>query len=104
MSVERLEETQHGNPPAFPATAPALETLEDAQRFLQEAIHFTDEIERREAIKQVCARFDCEDLVEYLLPFLGDPEPLVQVNAIDALEGIPQPQIDVHLLGVGNRR
>jgi HEAT repeat protein len=38
------------------------------------------------------------------LPFLNDPDPLVRVNAIDALEGIPQPQIDVHLLGVGNRR
>ena len=61
-------------------------------------------LERWEAIKQVCAQFNSEDLVEYLLPFLGDPEPLVRVDAIDALEGIPQPQIDDHLLGVGNRR
>ena len=104
MSDERLEKTQHGAPSASPATAPALETLEDAQRFLQEARHFADELERWEAIQQVCAQFDSEALVEYLLPFLGDPEPLVRVNAIDALEGIPQPEIDVHLLGVGNRR
>jgi hypothetical protein len=84
---------------ASPATAPALGTLENAQRFLQAARHFTDEIERCEAIEQVCAQFDCEDLVEYLLPFLSDPEPLVRVNAIDTLEGIPQPQIDVHRAG-----
>ena len=47
MSDERLEKTQHGAPSASPATAPALETLDDAQRFLQEARHFTDEVERR---------------------------------------------------------
>ena len=68
-----LEKTQHGAPSASPATAPALETLEDAQRFLQEALHFSDEIERREAIKQVCARFDCEDLVELPVAFLERP-------------------------------
>ena len=104
MSDERLEKTQHDAPPASPATAPALETLEDAQRFLQEARPFADELERWEAIQQVCAQFDSEALMEYLLPFLNDPDPLVRANAIDALEGIPQPQIDVHLLGVGNRR
>ena len=90
MSDERLEKTQHDAPPASPATAPALETLEDAQRFLQEARHFADELERWEAIQQVCAQFDSEALMEYLLPFLNDPDPLVRVNAIDALEGIPQ--------------
>ena len=87
-----LEKTQHGAPSASPATAPALETLEDAQRFLQEALHFADALERWEAIEQVCTQFDCEALVEYLLPFLNDPDPLVRVNAIDA--------IDVHLLGL----
>jgi len=92
MSVERLEKTQHDAPSASPATAPALETLEDAQRFLQEALHFADALERWEAIEQVCTQFDCEALVEYLLPFLNDPDPLVRVNAIDA--------IDVHLLGL----
>ena len=87
-----LEKTQHDAPSASPATAPALETLEDAQRFLQEALHFADALERWEAIEQVCTQFDCEALVEYLLPFLNDPDPLVRVNAIDA--------IDVHLLGL----
>jgi len=96
----RLENTHHDAPSACPATAPKLETLEDAQRFLQEVLHFADELERWEAIEQVCAQFDCEALVEYLLPFLNDPHPLVRVNAIDALEGIPQLQIDVHLLGL----
>lgn len=100
MSDERLEKTQHDAPPASPATAPALGTLEDAQRLLQAARHFADALERCEAIKQVCAQFDGEALVEYLLPFLNDPNPLVRVNAIDALEGIPQPEIDVHLLGL----
>lgn len=85
---------------ASPATAPALGTLEDAQRFLQAARHFTEALERWEAIEQVCAQFDGEALVEYLLPFLNDPDPLVRVNAIDALEGIPQPEIDVHLSGL----
>jgi HEAT repeat protein len=95
----RLENTHHDAPSACPATAPKLETLEDAQRFLQEVLHFADELERWEAIEQVCAQFDCEALVEYLLPFLNDPHPLVRVNAIDALEGIPQLQIDVHRAG-----
>jgi HEAT repeat protein len=97
MSVERLEQPRNDCSPACPATAPKLETLEDAQRFLQEALHFADALERWEAIEQVCTQFDCEALVEYLLPFLNDPDPLVRVNAIDALESIPQPQIDVHL-------
>ena len=100
MSVERLEQPRNDCSPACPATAPKLETLEDAQRFLQEALHFADALERWEAIEQVCTQFDCEALVEYLLPFLNDPDPLVRVNAIDALESIPQPQIDVHLLGL----
>jgi len=100
MSDEQLEKTQHDTPSASPATAPALETLEDAQRFLQAARHFADALERCEAIEQVCTQFDCEALVEYLLPFLNDPDPLVRVETIDALEGIPQPEIDVHLLGL----
>lgn len=100
MSDEQLEKTQHDTPSASPARAQSLGTLEDAQRFLQAARHFADALERWEAIKQVCAQFDGEALVEYLLPFLNDSDPLVRVNAIDALEGIPQPEIDVHLLGL----
>ena len=100
MSDEQLEKTQHDAPSASPATASALGTLKDAQRLLQAARHFADALERYEAIEQVCTQFDCEALVEYLLPFLNDPDPLVRVETIDSLEGIPQPQIDVHLLGL----
>lgn len=73
---------------------------ESLRRQLQEAWQHSDALARMEIIRQVVQEAGEFDLTPQLLEFLADPDELVRVEVLQALEGNCTPQVLVHLLGL----
>jgi HEAT repeat protein len=94
---ERHEALFSGEVSSEVSPAPKAEYL---RRQLRSARQHPDALVRLETIKGAIQEAEGVDLTSELLEFLGDPDELVRVEVLQALEGNSEPQIVVHLLGL----